>query len=90
MTQMNKVMDPQKTAAMMREFEKESAKMDMTGEMSENLILLFRKEVRERRGGETSSCGGGEREGRERCRRERGQSRGGIEKEQALFSRVTN
>lgn len=52
MTQMNKVMDPQKTAAMMREFEKESAKMDMTGEMSENLILLFRKEVRERRGGE--------------------------------------
>ncbi|BFZ25242.1 hypothetical protein BsWGS_28281 [Bradybaena similaris] len=38
MTQMNKVMDPQKTAAMMREFEKESAKMDMTGEMMDDTL----------------------------------------------------
>ncbi|CAG5119038.1 unnamed protein product, partial [Candidula unifasciata] len=33
MKQMNKVTDPQKTAAMMREFQKEKYKMDMTEEM---------------------------------------------------------
>ncbi|RUS71765.1 hypothetical protein EGW08_020469 [Elysia chlorotica] len=38
MTQMNKVMDPQKTAAMMREFQKESAKMDMTEEMIDDTL----------------------------------------------------
>ena len=45
MTQMNKVMDPQKTAAMMREFQKESTKMDMTEEMSRfhsNLCILMK------------------------------------------------
>lgn len=31
---MNKLMDPQKTAATMREFEKQNARMDMTEEMS--------------------------------------------------------
>ena len=31
---MNKVMDPQKTARMMQEFEKESTKMEMSEEMS--------------------------------------------------------
>ena len=31
---MNKVMDPQKTAKTMQEFTKQSAKMDMTEEMS--------------------------------------------------------
>lgn len=34
MTQMNKVMDPQKTMQMMKEFERENAKMEMTEEMS--------------------------------------------------------
>ena len=34
MTDMNKVMDPQKTAKTMQEFTKQSAKMDMTEEMS--------------------------------------------------------
>jgi hypothetical protein len=35
MQQMNKVMDPQKTAKVMQEFEKESTKMEMSEEMSE-------------------------------------------------------
>lgn len=34
MASMNKVMDPQKLAGTMREFEKQSARMDMTEEMS--------------------------------------------------------
>lgn len=34
MTSMNKVMDPQKIAATMGEFERQSARMDMTEEMS--------------------------------------------------------
>ena len=34
MTQMNKVMDPQKMAKTMQEFSKESTKMEMTEEMS--------------------------------------------------------
>uniref|UniRef100_A0A0B7A8V6 Uncharacterized protein n=1 Tax=Arion vulgaris TaxID=1028688 RepID=A0A0B7A8V6_9EUPU len=38
MTQMNKVMDPQKTAAMMQEFQKETAKMDMTEEMIDDTL----------------------------------------------------
>lgn len=40
MVAMNKVMDPQKTAATMKEFERESARMDMTEEMS-NLVDSF-------------------------------------------------
>ena len=39
MQEMNKVMDPQKTAAMMQNFQKESMKMDMTEEMSMFLYL---------------------------------------------------
>lgn len=35
MTQMNKVMDPQKTMQVLKEFEKESTKMEMSEEMSE-------------------------------------------------------
>ena len=34
MQEMNKVMDPQKTAKMMQEFERENAKMGMSEEMS--------------------------------------------------------
>ena len=34
MQQMNKVMDPQKTAKMMQDFEKEATKMEMSEEMS--------------------------------------------------------
>ena len=34
MTEMNKVMDPQKTMQIMKEFEKESTKMGMSEEMS--------------------------------------------------------
>ena len=34
MQQMNKVMDPMKTAKMMQDFEKESTKMGMTEDMS--------------------------------------------------------
>lgn len=34
MVAMNKVMDPQKTAQTMREFERQNAKMEMTEEMS--------------------------------------------------------
>lgn len=34
MASMNKLMDPQKTAETMREFEKQNARMDMTEEMS--------------------------------------------------------
>ena len=33
MASMNKIMDPQKTAAMLKEFEKQNMKMDMTDEM---------------------------------------------------------
>lgn len=40
MAAMNKVMDPQKTAATMKEFERQSARMDMTEEMS-NLVDSF-------------------------------------------------
>ena len=39
MTDMNKVMDPQKTAKTMQEFTKQSAKMDMTEEMSKCKFL---------------------------------------------------
>ena len=35
MQDMNKVMDPQKTARTMQEFSKQNAKMEMTEEMSE-------------------------------------------------------
>ncbi len=35
MTSMNKVMDPQKTAKTLQEFNKQNAKMEMTEEMSE-------------------------------------------------------
>ena len=41
MQQMNKVMDPQKTAKMMQEFERENAKMGMSEEMSKNSFLHF-------------------------------------------------
>ncbi len=36
---MNKVMDPQKTAQTMRQFQMENAKMDMTDEMSQLCFL---------------------------------------------------
>ncbi len=36
MLDMNKVMDPQKTAKTMQEFSKQNAKMDMTEDMSES------------------------------------------------------
>ena len=39
MTDMNKVMDPQKTAKTMQQFTKQSAKMDMTEEMSKCKFL---------------------------------------------------
>lgn len=35
MAAMNKLQDPQKTAKMLQEFEKQNMKMDMTDEMSE-------------------------------------------------------
>ncbi|XP_064613965.1 charged multivesicular body protein 2b-like [Liolophura sinensis] len=38
MTQMNKVMDPQKTMQMMKEFERENAKMEMTEEMMNDTL----------------------------------------------------
>merc|ERR1711936_1284879 len=38
MQQMNKVMDPQKTAAMMQNFQKEAMKMDMTEEMIDDTL----------------------------------------------------
>lgn len=38
MTQMNKVMDPMKTAAMMKDFERESSKMSMTEEMIDETL----------------------------------------------------
>ncbi|KAH9508673.1 Charged multivesicular body protein 2b [Bulinus truncatus] len=38
MTQMNKTMDPMKTAAVMKDFERESAKMGMTEEMIEDTL----------------------------------------------------
>lgn len=38
MTSMNKLMDPQKTAATMREFEKQNARMDMTEEMMNDTL----------------------------------------------------
>ena len=41
MQQMNKVMDPQKTAKMMQEFERENAKMGMSEEMSKISFLHF-------------------------------------------------
>ena len=40
MTNMNKVMDPQKTAQTMREFEKQNMKMEMTEEMSKLLSII--------------------------------------------------
>ena len=40
MQAMNKVMDPQKTAKMMQEFERENAKMGMSEEMSKYLMSL--------------------------------------------------
>ena len=41
MTQMNKVMDPQKTMKTMQEFEKQNVKMEMTEEMSMNLFICM-------------------------------------------------
>jgi hypothetical protein len=41
MAKMNKIQDPAKTAAIMREFEKQNMKMDMTDEMSEKLVVFF-------------------------------------------------
>ena len=38
MTDMNKVMDPQKTAKTLQEFERQNAKMEMTDEMSKRII----------------------------------------------------
>ena len=40
MQEMNKVMDPQKTAKMMQEFERENMKMGMTEEMSKLMLVL--------------------------------------------------
>lgn len=42
MTSMNKVMDPQKMAQTMKQFQMENAKMDMTDEMS-TLLLIFKQ-----------------------------------------------
>lgn len=42
MTSMNKVMDPQKMAQTMKQFQMENAKMDMTDEMS-TLLLAFKQ-----------------------------------------------
>ena len=39
MVAMNKIMDPQKTAQTMREFEMQNAKMEMTDEMSKCSFL---------------------------------------------------
>lgn len=41
MAKMNKIQDPAKTAAIMREFEKQNMKMDMTDEMSKKLRNIF-------------------------------------------------
>lgn len=41
MTQMNKVMDPQKTMQVLKEFEKESTKMEMSEEMSEFSLFFY-------------------------------------------------
>ena len=41
MQEMNKVMDPQKTAKMMQEFERENAKMGMTEEMSKCTYIQY-------------------------------------------------
>ena len=38
---MNKIQDPAKTAQIMREFEKQNMKMDMTDEMSINRCFFF-------------------------------------------------
>ena len=39
MTDMNKIMDPQKTAATLKEFEKQNMKMEMTEEMSKGDLM---------------------------------------------------
>jgi hypothetical protein len=39
MVAMNKIQDPVKTAQIMREFEKQNMKMDMTDEMSKNFYF---------------------------------------------------
>lgn len=39
MVAMNKIQDPVKTAQIMREFEKQNMKMDMTDEMSKDFYL---------------------------------------------------
>jgi len=41
MAKMNKMQDPAKTAAIMREFEKQNMKMDMTDEMSKQLVSFY-------------------------------------------------
>ena len=41
MGEMNKVMDPQKMAKTMREFEMQNARMEMTEEMSESTFLQY-------------------------------------------------
>ena len=43
MVQMNKVTDPQKTMQTMQQFEKESAKMEMTEEMSKTFFFKLVK-----------------------------------------------
>ena len=44
MTDMNKIMDPQKTAKTLQEFERQNAKMEMTDEMSEFMLIDIFKE----------------------------------------------
>ena len=46
MQSMNKVMDPQKTAKMMQEFERENAKMGMSEEMSKLAIMSQKQRIR--------------------------------------------
>ena len=41
MAKMNKIQDPMKTAQIMKEFEKQNMKMDMTDEMS--MVFIFNK-----------------------------------------------
>ncbi len=41
MVAMNKQIDPAKTAQIMREFEKQNMKMDMTDEMSMSIFLTY-------------------------------------------------
>ena len=49
MVAMNKVMDPQKTAQTMRQFEMQNAKMEMTEEMSKHKSFMDPCETNEKR-----------------------------------------